>query len=325
MNEIEEGAVMKRILQLIVLFLSIAGAAGLVFGEPWEKYDQPVPTRITVRILAHGAKAMYPRFGARVVIRNAETNEILVQGEVEGTSGDTAALMKAGYHRTSGRYGLTRNDEGVAAVINKGEETENVLFLTPENLKKKGVEVIPYSPKDDGAKFTGTLMVSKPTVLRIEAIGPLKYSQATMTDSITTLLLPGRHIEGQGIVLNLRGLVLDIAAPKEKETVRTAGNREVPVSFTMNMMCGCPIFEDPGNPWQPGMFTFYVEAYYDGKLYYDKEIHAQEVITGRSTFNIPLPLPEKIHEEKSMIKLRIMGAQPDLANYGMDEVMFRVE
>ncbi len=322
---VQEGVFMKRILPLLILALSMTSPAGIVFGGPWEKYDQPVPTRITVRILAHGAKAMYPRFGARVVIRNAETNEILDQGEVEGTSGDTAALMKAGYHRTSGRYGLTRNDEGVAAVINKGEAMENVLFLTPENFKRKGVEIIPYSPKDDGAKFTGTLLVSKPTVVRIEAIGPLKYSQATMTDSITTLILPGRHIGGQGIVLNLRGLVVDIAAPKEEETVRTGGNNEVPVSFTMNMMCGCPIFEDPDNPWQPGMFTFYVEAYYDGALYYDKEIHAQDVITGRSTFHISLPLPEKIHEEKSMIKLRIMGAQPDLANYGMDEVTFRVE
>jgi hypothetical protein len=316
---------MRIIAQLYILVVFIMGFAGIASSEPWEKYDQPIPTKISVRILAHGAKAMYPRFGAHVIIRNAETNEILSEGDVQGGSGDTDALMKAGYPRTFGRLGLTRQDEGIVAAVIQPEARGRILSLTPENIKKSNIEAVPYLPADDAANFLGTIQISKPTVVRIEAVGPLKYPQATMTDSITTLILPGKHIEGQGIVLNLRGLVVDIVSPEKNGATRMAHQKELPVLLNMSMMCGCPIFEHPNNPWHPGMFIIYVEAYYNGNLYYDREVNAKEMITDVSTFRFTLPLPTDLQKDNKPIKLRVIGAQPELANYGMDEIEFMIQ
>ncbi len=66
------------------------------FAEDWEKLSEPVATKITVRVLAHGAAAMSQHTGALVVIRNARTGEELDKGVTEGSSGDYACVDEGG-------------------------------------------------------------------------------------------------------------------------------------------------------------------------------------------------------------------------------------
>jgi hypothetical protein len=65
------------------------------------------PTKITVRVLGKDSKFVgTSRGGARVILRDAQTGEILAQGVTAGSTGDTARIM----HKDSGRRATLSDD-----------------------------------------------------------------------------------------------------------------------------------------------------------------------------------------------------------------------
>jgi hypothetical protein len=60
----------------------------------------------------------------------------------------------------------------------------------------------------DSAAYTATLKLERPTRIRIRATGPLGQPDAVQELSVTTWVVPGRNIDGEGIVLNLPGLIV---------------------------------------------------------------------------------------------------------------------
>lgn len=77
-----ETAVKLAILTFAALLLTAAAALA-------------VPTQVTVMVRAKDAKFVGgSMMGARIIIRNADTGEILAKGVTEGTSGDTEKMMK---------------------------------------------------------------------------------------------------------------------------------------------------------------------------------------------------------------------------------------
>ena len=63
---------------------------------------------------------------------------------------------------------------------------------------------------ENAASFRATLDLERPTRVEIAAEGPLKYPQAMQRVSTTMLVLPGQHIEGEGVLLEIPGYVVDI-------------------------------------------------------------------------------------------------------------------
>lgn len=90
--------------------------------------------------------------------------------------------------------------------------------------------------------FTATLDLTSLTRVEITAEGPLKYPQAMQRVSTTMLLVPGRHIEGEGVVLEIPGLIVDAPATVIGSTIE-------PLKLTakVTMTCGCPT--EPGGLW----------------------------------------------------------------------------
>ncbi len=69
------------------------------------------PTAVTVRVISKGAKFVGTSMGgALVIIRDADTGEILAQGVTEGSTGDTGKIMKEPY----GRHGVLSSDGSAA-------------------------------------------------------------------------------------------------------------------------------------------------------------------------------------------------------------------
>lgn len=101
---------------------------------------------------------------------------------------------------------------------------------------------------DGAAAFRTTLDIARPTVVEITAEGPLAYPQATQRVSRTMLLLPGRHIEGEGVVLEIAGFIVDV--PKAI-TARAAQPLQLRAKVTM--ACGCPT--EPGGLWNADEIT----------------------------------------------------------------------
>lgn len=72
--------------------LMLLAAALLAVLQPQEAMAEP--TQVTVRVLAHDAKFIGTGMGGiRVILRNADSGEILDQGLIEGSTGDTGDLV----------------------------------------------------------------------------------------------------------------------------------------------------------------------------------------------------------------------------------------
>jgi len=290
---------------LFVLFmLMLVLTAFNAFAEDWEKLAEPVATKIRVRVLAHGAAAMSQHTGALVVIRNARTGEELDKGVTQGSSGDYVALMKAGFPRGGGNMGLVKGE--------KGALFDNMTSSKPSS----------YESTKDAALFETEIKISKPTQVLVEAYGPL-MPQHSMTSTMTSFwLFPGEDIKGEGVVLELRGLILDVADSLRNKEINAADYKDgLKVPFYLRMMCGCPIAPNNRTLWPAEGFKITTQAYYKGKLYYEETVTSDKIFNDTSLFETTVPLPKDLSSagDKERIKVRVMASQPSQNNTGIDE------
>lgn len=94
----------RRLRLLLVAAAALAVLASSALAEE---------TRIAVRVLAKDAKFIGTSMGgARVTLRDADTGELLAQGLTQGSTGDTARIMKEPWER-----GKALSTEGSAAFL----------------------------------------------------------------------------------------------------------------------------------------------------------------------------------------------------------------
>jgi hypothetical protein len=93
------------------------------------------------------------------------------------------------------------------------------------------------------AAFTATLDLDRPTMVEIVAEGPLGHPESIQHASTTLVAVPGTITAGDGVVLELHGLIVDLGEPADGRAV--AG--DIPVRMKITMLCGCPI--EPGGMW----------------------------------------------------------------------------
>jgi hypothetical protein len=311
----------KKILAAVLPFIVLSCSPALA-GE-WEKYDKPVPTRVVVRVLAHGAKAMSEKTGAVVVIRDAETGRELVEGPVHGGTGDDIALMRAGYPRMLGAMGLVKGEKGMLFEDSNCPDKPPYFDLR-DTAKPEGLKPVIYESKADSASFETTLNITKPTRILVEVHGPLAPAQATASASASVLVFPGQDMTGDGIVLELRGLIVDSPSLKDKEIKISEAKDGITVPFFMRMLCGCIIVPagDNGIPWEAGGYKVTTQAYYKGKLYYEDVKTSDKLYIAPSRFETHVPLPQDLPSgdfKRERVKVRIMSFQKSQDNSGMDE------
>ena len=159
-------------------------------------------THVLVRVRAHDAKLIGDEVGGARV-----TITDVANGDVLATG------------ITTGATGDTR------AIIRTPHERHADFMNTP-----------------GAAGFHASFRLKRPTVVEISAVGPLSYPQATARASKTLLLEPGAAIGGNGVVLDLQGLIVEVLdAP-----VATAG-AGVAVRARVRMLCSCAT--EPGGLW----------------------------------------------------------------------------
>jgi len=316
-----------------VIMAALFCFSGAVYAANWQKYDKPVPTKVVVRVLSHGAKSMSQATGAKVSIKDGRTNEVLVEGDVQGSTGDTTALMRAGYPRISGEHGLLKGERGMIfedlkadeKAREKGWRSPDPYYDTRDERDLDDLEPVIYESTQDAAKFEATLMLDKPTQVFVEVQGPLMPHHAAQLSVVSTWLFPGEDVTGEGIVVTLRGLIVEAQASlKESEQSVEAVGKELVIPFNMRMMCGCPIQAGGrmGIPWEAEGFEITTRAYYKGEMYHESVTTADKIISGTSWFTTNIPMPENLPDgefSRERVLVRILAAQPKLANYGMEE------
>ena len=95
---------------------------------------------------------------------------------------------------------------------------------------------------DKTAGFLAKIDITSPRLLRFKLIGPYAYRQALQEASVTSWVIPGKDILGDGITLKMQGFIVDA-------WTRVLENGRVDVYTKASLLCGCPIY--PDGPWDP--------------------------------------------------------------------------
>ena len=101
----------------------------------------------------------------------------------------------------------------------------------------------------DTAGFDAVLDIARPTLVSVEAFGPIGKPAASIKVASSLWVIPGRDVGGDGWVLTFPGLVVD-------PSVQPAPDGGLEVSAKVTLMCGCPI--EPGGIWDAANYR--VEA-----------------------------------------------------------------
>ena len=104
---------------------------------------------------------------------------------------------------------------------------------------------------DGTGSFRTTLELTEPTTVVVEATGPLGTPHAEQNASATLLVVPGAHVDGEGLVLTLHGFTVVMERPAADAGPVAAG--PLPVRVNVTMLCGCPI--EPGGMWDADRIT----------------------------------------------------------------------
>jgi hypothetical protein len=167
--------------------LLVCGAALMPFlcvattaegGSPFDaRLNDPQPTTILVRVVAHGSMVLgKDTGGARVTITDVATRQILATGIQQGEAGD-----------------------------------QNQIMRTPRLMEE------PHYSSRPAAAFTATFDLLQPTLVEVTAEGPLAYPASSQRASTTVWLVPGEDTTNDGIVLHLYGYIVQIQHPKPGE------------------------------------------------------------------------------------------------------------
>ncbi|MDT8371268.1 MAG: hypothetical protein RQ783_04650 [Gammaproteobacteria bacterium] len=94
----------------------------------------------------------------------------------------------------------------------------------------------------DTAGFVATLDISSPRLVRFTLIGPYGFRQSLQQASLTSWVIPGKDILGDGIIISMSGFIVDA-------WTRVLEGGKVDIYTQTSLLCGCPIY--PDGPWDP--------------------------------------------------------------------------
>jgi hypothetical protein len=233
-------------------------------------------TRLVVRARARDGKFVGTSMGGvQVVLRDAQTGQVLASGVTAGSTGNTQTLMKQPQAR-----GTPLAD-------------------------------------DASAKFTATVDLAEPRLVTVEVSGPLAQRQALATSTTQLWLLPGKHVEGDGLIVELPGFVVDVVTPSAHEFLKLAGDKKltVPVRANLTLMCGCPT--EPKGLWDSSRYELQATVKHNGKPLTQVPM---KYAGKTSTFEGELSV-----QQKGTYEVTVTAFDPSTGNAGVDHTTFIVE
>jgi len=237
----------------------------LGLGRPGDLAGQESTTRLLVRVLAHDAKLI----GSGVGGARVTVREVA-----------TGALLASGVQE-----GATGDTD---AIVRRPVTRGATVFDT-----------------EGAASFLAELELDEPTLVEVVAEAPLGTEHATQRGSKTLLMVPGVHIEGEGLVVELNGFTVELL-----EVGQEAGR--VSVRARVTMLCGCPT--EPGGLWDADRIRVLARLVRGDSVVAESELtFAGE--TSEYAGSVAAPEP-------GSYELQVLALDPARANTGMvrDEV-----
>ncbi len=172
---------------------AVLAAVVLVAGSANLVAGEAVPTRVMVRAIARDAKII---------------------GSGVGGAKITIKDVRSG--RT------------LAEGIQKGKTGDTDLIMKEPRKREDSV-----FDTEGAAGFIATVMISQPTVVEIIAEGPLGSPQSMQRATKTMLLVPGKDVLGDGVILEIHGFTIELLAPGEDTRFGVGDDLPVRVRVTM--------------------------------------------------------------------------------------------
>jgi hypothetical protein len=199
---------------------------------------------------------------------------------------------------------ITVRDASTGEILAQGMQAAgtgdtNVIMKTPHT---RGMKV--YDTPDSSGCLA-VLHIDKPTEVEITAEGPLGNAQATQRSSKTMLLVPGEDILGEGILLEIHGLIVTALAPTPDAKVKMGSPFEV--RATVTMACGCPT--EPDGLWDANRIRVVARVLRDGKIESETPMTYAGV---QNTFHVNVTAAAA-----GPVELQILALDPASANFGM--------
>ena len=173
------GIRLHRVLLLSILLIPLPCLAipAETIPPPNPHLNEPKPTTILVRVVAHGSMVLGKDVGgARVTITDVASGQILASGLQQGDAGD-----------------------------------QNQIMRTPRLMGE------PLYSSRASAAFTTTVELTHPILVDIAAEGPLAYPAAAQRVTTRIWLIPGQNMIQDGIVLTLYGYIVQDEHPQSGE------------------------------------------------------------------------------------------------------------
>ncbi len=166
---------------------------------------------------------------------------------------------------------------------------------------------------DKTAGFLAVLDLDAPLLIAIEVIAPFNQRQAQVQVSTEIWVIPGKHIMGDGIVLEIPGMVIDILAPRTHQFISKEQLQHSIVGIEANivMMCGCTISK--GGLWNSEDIEVKVLVSQKGQIIKEQELEWAE----NNLFRGDLSL-----EEVGTYELVVYAYNEKTGNTGVDKVNF---
>ena len=167
---------------------------------------------------------------------------------------------------------------------------------------------------DHTAKFEAELDIQEPVFVDVEVIAPFNRKAASVKATTQLWAIPGKHILGDGIILDIPGYILDIQQPSTHQVIQAASleQEQLSVKVHLVMMCGCVI--NKGGIWDAD------DIEVKGLLRRDGEVLAEfplDITEEDNVFEGFVPLTEK-----GSFELVVYAFDEKTGNSGVDKVSF---
>lgn len=157
------------------------------------------------------------------------------------------------------------------------------------------------------AGFEAVIDLSRPTLVEVEATGPVGKPASAIRVTSQAWVFPGRDVTGDGWVLNFPGLVIEA----DPATLNAAAPQ---VRAQVSLMCGCPI--EPGGLWNADNYSVRAELWRGRKL-----ISSGQLSYAGKTSHFAGTLPPA---PAGRYRLRVTAIDLDTPNAGVWEDSVRV-
>lgn len=210
---------------------------------------------------------------------------------------------------------VTIREKASGRVLASGIQTgsggdQNQVMRTPRVLDE------PHYTSVASATFRATLALEHPMEVEIIGEGPLDYPASMRRASVTTLLVPGHDVTGDGVVLELHGYLVEILSPTGEGPLRV--DADVTLKASVRMLSGDPV--QPYGDWDSRNIDIYGEVRNGGQVVEHLQLGFADTA---GVFEAPFYVPSPVRASDGLT-VRVVAANGAHANFGMAEASFPV-